>query len=128
MYATHGRRVLAYALRRTSQPTDAADVLAEVLVEHVVPDPAESAGTAAAVRAPAAQLPEGDREVLLLAGWEGQTATPDRSGARRPPARVRTRLHRARGLLRATLAEHLASAGHEGGDERPLVRDHEDQP
>lgn len=32
LYAAEGRRVLAYALRRTSQPADAADVLAEVFL------------------------------------------------------------------------------------------------
>ena len=32
LYATEGRRVLAYALRRTAQPADAADVLAEVFL------------------------------------------------------------------------------------------------
>ncbi|MBN2622188.1 MAG: sigma-70 family RNA polymerase sigma factor [Acidimicrobiales bacterium] len=32
LYAAEGRRVLAYALRRTTQPADAADVLAEVFL------------------------------------------------------------------------------------------------
>jgi RNA polymerase sigma factor (sigma-70 family) len=32
LYAAEGRRVLAYALRRTDQPADAADVLAEVFL------------------------------------------------------------------------------------------------
>lgn len=32
LYAAEGRRVLAYALRRTAQPADAADVLAEVFL------------------------------------------------------------------------------------------------
>jgi RNA polymerase sigma-70 factor (ECF subfamily) len=176
LYAAHGRGVLAYALRRTTQPADAADVLAEVfvvawrrlddvpegadarlwlygvarrvlanqrrgtrrrgalgarlaegLVEHVAPDPAETLGTAAAVRAALAGLPEGDREVLLLAGWEGLTAPQIAVVLDVPPATVRTRLHRARGRLRVIYAEHLPSAGHGGRDERPLVGDHEDQ-
>jgi RNA polymerase sigma-70 factor (ECF subfamily) len=176
IYAAHGRQVLAYALRRTSQPADAADVLAEafvvawrrlddvpdgteaglwlygvarrvlanqrrgarrraalgerlaeVLAEHVAPDPAEQLETAAAVRAALVGVPEGDREVLLLAGWEGLTAPEIAVVLGVPAATVRTRLHRARGRLRETYAEHLGSGGHRGDDERPLVRDHEDQ-
>ncbi|HEY7070192.1 MAG TPA: RNA polymerase sigma factor [Acidimicrobiales bacterium] len=166
LYSAHGRRILGYALRRTSQPADAADVLAEaflvawrrlddvpdgaeaglwlyavarrvlanqrrgsrrraalgerlagVLAEHVAPDPAEDAGTGAAMRAALAALPESDREVLLLAGWEGLTAPEIAVVIDVPAATVRTRLHRARARLRAAY-----------GDERPLVRDHEDQP
>ena len=53
-----------------------------------------------------AQLPPQDREVLLLAAWEGLTSNEVATvlGIRASAARVR--LHRARKRLRATLATH----------------------
>lgn len=211
LYAAHGRRILAYAARRTAQPSDAADVVAEVflvawrrldavppgdeaglwlygvarrvlanhrrserrrdrlgarlagaLAEHLVPDPAEAGGTVDQVRAALALLPEPDREVIQLTVWEGLAAPQVAVVLGIPPATVRTRLHRARRRLRGLLAgtdgddlpaggrtargehtpngdggrhrlslagrsEHRAAAGHEAGDERSLVRNHEDQ-
>jgi RNA polymerase sigma-70 factor (ECF subfamily) len=56
-----------------------------------------------AVRQAIAQLPEQDREVLLLANWEGLTPTEIAGVIDVPPATVRTRLHRARSRLRAAL-------------------------
>jgi RNA polymerase sigma-70 factor (ECF subfamily) len=113
------RRVLANQRRGTRRRAALGERLAEVLAEHAAPDPAEELGTAATMRAALAGLAEGDREVLLLAGWEGLTATEIAVVMDVPPATVRTRLHRARGRLREACAER---------DERPLVRDHEDQP
>lgn len=180
LYAAHGRRVLAYALRRVNQPADAADVVADVFVvawrrieavppgdearlwlygvarrvlanhrrgdrrrsrlgrrlasavaEHAVPGPAEAGGDADGVRAALARLPETDREVLQLTAWEGLSAPQVAVVLGVPSATVRTRLHRARRRLRALLdeagGEQPAAAGHEVGDERPLVRDPEDQ-
>jgi RNA polymerase sigma-70 factor (ECF subfamily) len=56
-----------------------------------------------AVRQAIAQLPEQDREVLLLANWECLTPTEIAGVIGVPAPTVRTRLHRARRRLRAEL-------------------------
>lgn len=65
-----------------------------------------------AVAAALARLPEQDREVLLLANWEGLTPAEIGSVLGLPGATARTRLHRARGRLRADLERsgHVARA------------------
>ena len=50
-----------------------------------------------------AVLPEQDREVLLLANWEGLTPAEIATVIGVPDGTARTRLHRARGRLRAEL-------------------------
>jgi RNA polymerase sigma factor (sigma-70 family) len=55
------------------------------------------------VRRALATLPEQDREVLLLSGWEGLTPAEIAHVCDIPDATARTRLHRARGRLRAAL-------------------------
>lgn len=50
-----------------------------------------------------ARLSEQDREVLLLAGWEGLTPTEIGVVIGVPATTARTRLHRARGRLRLEL-------------------------
>jgi RNA polymerase sigma factor (sigma-70 family) len=183
LYVAHARRVLAFAVRRTTQPADAADVLAEVflvawrriddvppgdeaclwlygvahrvlangrradrrrrrlgarlaaaLTEHVVADPTEHVGAVSAVRVAMASLSPEDRDVLRLAGWEGLSAPEIGVVLGLSPVAVRSRVHRARARLRAALAaghpgrQQPGPGGHEDADERPLVRDHEDQP
>jgi RNA polymerase sigma-70 factor (ECF subfamily) len=62
-----------------------------------------------------AQLPEQDREVLMLANWEGLTPTEIGGVIGAPAATVRTRLHRARSRLRAELersGDMVISAAH----------------
>ena len=81
--------------------------LSDRLREHVrasdelaVSEPDERAGAVAqALRA----LSEQDREVLLLANWEGLTPTQIATVIGVPAATVRTRLHRARARLRDEL-------------------------
>jgi len=68
LYAAEGRRVLAYALRRTSQPADAADVLAEVFL-------------VAWRRLDA--VPPGDEARLWLYGVARRVLANQRRGARR---------------------------------------------
>ena len=66
-------------------------------------------------------LPEQDREVLLLANWEGLTPAEIAIVIGVPAATARTRLHRARGRLRAELERtgHVAmSAPTQNGDAR----------
>jgi RNA polymerase sigma-70 factor (ECF subfamily) len=55
------------------------------------------------VRRALATLGEQDREVLLLAGWEGLEPAEIAAVCGIPQATARTRLHRARGRLRAAL-------------------------
>jgi RNA polymerase sigma-70 factor (ECF subfamily) len=182
LYRAHARMVLAFAVRRTAQPADAADVLAEVFLvawrriddvpsgdeallwlygvahrvlangrraarrrrrlgarlataldTHVVVDPVEDLGAVAEVRAAMASLSPEDRDVLQLAGWEGLTAPQIGAVLGLSPVAVRSRVHRARARLRAALpagedVQQPGWGGHEEADERPLVRDHEDQP
>lgn len=176
LFAEHGREVLAFAVRRTDQPADAADVVAETFLvawrrldvvppgdearlwlygvarqvmlntrrsqrrrtrlgerlaaavgEHVVADHAEVVGTVTAVRAALASLPVTDRELLQLTVWEGLTSAEVAVVLGIPAGTVRSRLHAARRRLRAAV-EHNRPTGHEAGDERVLVRDHEDHP
>jgi len=56
-------------------------------------------------------LPEQDREVLLLANWEGLAPSEIGTVIGVPGATARTRLHRARGRLRAELERtgHVAA-------------------
>ena len=56
-------------------------------------------------------LPEGDREVLLLATWEELRPTEIAQVLSIPPETARTRLHRARARLRAELEPSLADEG-----------------
>ncbi|MFD0537237.1 RNA polymerase sigma factor [Actinomadura luteofluorescens] len=158
VYAANRARILGYALRRTSDPQDAADVLAETfltawrrlddvppgdearlwlygvarrvlanhhrgerrrsalaadlgsqvrdgLTGHDAPD-GDLAGVGAAFRG----LPESDRELLALVGWEGldhgEIATV--LGCSRNAVRIR--LHRARRRFARALARADADA------------------
>ena len=156
LYAAHHASLLGYALRRTDNTDDAADVLAETFLtawrrlDDVPPGPQARlwlygtarrvlanqrrgelrrlaladrlrADVAASYRPPdfsgglqetaAAfrRLPEADRELLALAGWEGldpgQIATV--LGCSRNAARIR--LHRARRRFVAELDRHPVS-------------------
>ena len=160
LYAAHRAQILGYALRRTADPQDAADILAETFLiawrrldtvprdaearlwlygvarrvlanhhrgarrrsalnldlagrlrsdlaaHHVPADPGELAPVGEAFR----ELPEGDRELLSLVGWEGldngEIATV--LGCSRNAVRVR--LHRARRRFARELERRGASA------------------
>ncbi|POM26569.1 ECF RNA polymerase sigma factor SigH [Actinomadura rubteroloni] len=160
LYAAHRVQILGYALRRTSDPQDAADILAEtfliawrrldavphgaearlwlygvarrVLANHhrgvrrrsalshdladrlrsdlatgyVPEEPGDLAPAAEAFR----ELPERDRELLALVGWEGldngEIATV--LGCSRNAVRIR--LHRARRRFARELERRGASA------------------
>jgi RNA polymerase sigma-70 factor, ECF subfamily len=69
------------------------------------PAPPPSAGSEAAALAQAlAALPAGDRELLLLVGWEGLAPAEIARVLDRPPALVSRRLYRARRRFAARLA------------------------
>ena len=55
-------------------------------------------------------LAAGDREILLLAEWEGLTAAEIARVVHRPPVTVRVRLHRARARFRAAFKAPPAEA------------------
>ena len=60
-----------------------------------------------AVGAALAALEPGDRDVVLLVAWEDLTYEQVAGALEIPVGTVRSRLHRARRLLRAALAAHL---------------------
>ncbi len=174
--------IVGYAARRLDDPTEAADVAADVfvivwrrigdvppglearlwlygvarnvmsnhtrsarrrgrLVErlrselHVLPT-AISPATAdvIALRQALSTLGDDDRELLLLATWEGLSPSQIASVLEVPPGTVRSRLHRARHALRCALAdtddtsgsERSARTGHVAASEQSLAARHED--
>ena len=99
------RRVLANQRRGALRRARLADRVREQLrltgqADAVAPDRDDRSQ---AVRDAVAGLPEQDREILLLANWEGLTPAEIAVVVGIPPATARTRLHRARGRLRAAL-------------------------
>ncbi len=67
----------------------------------------DSAALAGPLRAALADLPEVDREMLLLIAWEQFTPTEAAAVVGIPPVTARTRLHRARSRMRTALeTEH----------------------
>jgi RNA polymerase sigma-70 factor (ECF subfamily) len=84
------RRRLADRMREQLRLTDGLDATLDDDREHAV-------GRALA------RLQEQDREVLLLASWEGLTPSEIAAVIGVPAATARTRLHRARGRLRTEL-------------------------
>lgn len=99
------RRVLANqarARRRRGKLTEELSVLpAQVDTDDAL---------AGRVHEALAALAVGDREILLLAEWEGLTPADIASVLQRPPATVRVRLHRARGRFRAAFRMLAAEA------------------
>ena len=66
----------------------------------------DSAALAGPLRAALADLPEGDREMLLLIAWEQLTPTEAAAVVGIGAGTARTRLHRARARMRAALQAH----------------------
>jgi RNA polymerase sigma-70 factor (ECF subfamily) len=94
------RRVLANQRRGERRRTGLADRLAgelATLPAPVVPERDE------VVRRALAQLADEDRELLLLAGWEGLSPSEIAAATGTLAVTVRSRLHRARRRLRAEL-------------------------
>jgi RNA polymerase sigma-70 factor (ECF subfamily) len=97
------RRVLANQRRGALRRQRLGDRLREQLRLTADAVAAADDDRADAVRQAIAQLPEQDREVLLLANWEGLTPTEIAGVVGVPATTVRTRLHRARRRLRDEL-------------------------
>jgi RNA polymerase sigma factor (sigma-70 family) len=167
LYADNLPRILGYAARRCAQPSDAADVAAEVFLIawrriddvpegqerlwlfgtarrvlanhrrghhrrgeladrlrselHVRPVVTTLDDDTLAITQALATLPERDREVLMLAVWDGLTPTEIATVEQIPAATVRSRLMRARTRLREALDDSPAAAdrGHVSGGTRP---------
>jgi len=104
LYGT-ARNVLANHRRKRSRELSLADELGNALamrggfVNH-----AES-GIGGEIRAVLQRLPEQDRELLMLSGWDGLTPAEIAVVLGRQPATVRVALHRARARLTALLNE-----------------------
>lgn len=151
LYRENMRELLGYALRRSADPDDAADVVAETFLvawrrlaevpqgdgsllwlygtaRHVLANhdrsarrrdrlterlreelrrrlPVQQPQEASSFLEALAGLPESDRELLMLVGWEELTPTEAGRALGITPFAARTRLHRARRRLRARLGE-----------------------
>jgi RNA polymerase sigma factor (sigma-70 family) len=110
LYGT-ARRVLANQ-RRSSRRRDALrERLTHETVEHVRPSPEDVEAEAELVREALRSLGSGDREVLLLAEWEGLSAAEIASVLGCLTVTARGRLHRARARFRAAFEELRAREG-----------------
>jgi RNA polymerase sigma-70 factor, ECF subfamily len=102
------RRALANHHRGQVRRSKLADRLRDELRTRPVtvePDPAM-----AAVMTALKKLPERDREILLLAAWDGLTPAEIAAVEDVPAATVRSRLMRARGRLRRELGGPVPAA------------------
>lgn len=97
------RRILANQRRGEVRRRRLSDRLREELRVTGAGDASSADERVLAVGEALAALPEQDREVLLLANWEGLTPAEIATVIGVPGATARTRLHRARGRLRAEL-------------------------
>jgi RNA polymerase sigma factor (sigma-70 family) len=70
----------------------------------------DAAAQLSALRSALAQLGSSDRDVLLLVTWEGLTPTEAALALGIPPGTARSRLHRARSVMRQLLDEDTARA------------------
>ncbi len=95
------RRVLANQRRGERRRSGLSDRLAGELVAQFPHDPPSERDEV--VRRALAQLAEEDRELLLLAGWEGLSPSEIAVATGTLAVTVRSRLHRARRRLRAEL-------------------------
>lgn len=96
LYGT-ARRVLANQARASVR----RGKLIEKLGVQPLPVETENDQLAARVHEALSALRVGDREILLLAEWEGLTPAEIASVVQCSPVTVRVRLHRARGRFRA---------------------------
>jgi RNA polymerase sigma factor (sigma-70 family) len=110
------RRVLANQRRGDQRRHGLSERLGRELAGQL---PTAEPGTdAELVRQALERLSDGDRELLLLSGWEGLTPAQIAVVVGARSVAVRSRLHRARRRLRA----HLTALGWDGvRDERPAA-------
>ncbi|GAA2133334.1 RNA polymerase sigma factor [Actinomadura napierensis] len=75
-------------------------------------DVAEDVAERLAVVRAMAEIPEGDREILILVAWQGLSPREAARVAACSPAALRVRLHRARKRLLRAADDGLDAAGH----------------
>jgi RNA polymerase sigma factor (sigma-70 family) len=97
------RKLLANHRRRIDRADGLTDTLATALARRVLPP--DPYGHSAMLRAALALLGADDRELLMLAAWEGLAPAEIALATGRPAGTVRVRLHRARARLRRALQE-----------------------
>jgi RNA polymerase sigma factor (sigma-70 family) len=106
------RNVLREHWRRAGQGGEAAAAPARLAVtEDPWPDVdsrLDAAARRADLRRALDRLADGDREVLLLVTWEGLTPAEAALALGIPPGTARSRLHRARAVMRQLLAGEAA--------------------
>ncbi|MFC0596845.1 RNA polymerase sigma factor [Streptomyces palmae] len=105
------RNVLAGYLRRAGRevtsPAPAASDPWQAVDQRL-----DAAALAPALRRALADLPIGERELLLLVTWEHLTPTEAAAVVGIPAGTARSRLHRARGRLRERLAQPRPAPRH----------------
>lgn len=106
LYAT-ARRVMANQARAHARRSR----LNRRLTAEAATAPAEEDPRISRVHDALAALGPRDREVLLLAEWEGLTPAEIGRALHRPPVTIRVRLHRARSRFRAAFESHATGAG-----------------
>lgn len=100
----HWRQLAAADLQRILVPAATHDPWSEVDARL------DAAARLPGVRLALAGLAPGDREVLLLVAWEGLTPAEAAVVLRIPPGTARSRLHRARRLMRRFLDHDTAAS------------------
>jgi RNA polymerase sigma-70 factor, ECF subfamily len=113
LIANHGRRTR----RRYETITRLAEELRGVSLRTEGPDE-----ESLAMRSSLASLSPDEREILMLAGWEGLSAAEIGRVLGCSPTAARIRLHRSRARLKSAMAEHappkkhIEAYGHEQGN------------
>lgn len=133
------RHVLANSRRSIRRRDRLGERLRQDVRRLVGPDVALGVTASLELRQALTALSADDRELLQLTAWEGLGPHEIAAVLGLSPVAVRSRLHRARARLRDQLERHEGHerhepyglphqppAGHERGDERPLVRKTED--
>lgn len=105
LYAT-ARRVVANQARANAR----RGKLIEKLAAHAVTVASENDPLSSRVQDALVALSPGDREILLLAEWEGLTPTEIADVVHAPAVTVRVRLHRARRRFRAVFESQTLAA------------------
>lgn len=97
------RRTLANARRTEARADVLAARAASSAYPVAAPDPADAVGDAAAIRSALAELSDGDREALMLIGWDALEPAAAARVLGCSKATFAMRLHRARRRFAAAL-------------------------
>lgn len=106
------RNVLRRGVGRERASRTALERLSVELRDAIAPPPGDD-GWSRVLRSALEKLPRSQREVILLAAWEGLTPREIAAVTRTPVNLVRVRLHRARAGLRQALETDSERASRE---------------